>query len=463
MEPYQLTLSTAAAQIQAGRLSPVELTNSVLDRIDATQNTLRAFVCVTADLARYAAQAAEREIAAGHYRGPLHGIPLSVKDLYDTAGVPSTSSSKVRAGYVPHTNAVAVERLFDAGMVIVGKTHTHEFAYGVITPISRNPWNPRHIVGGSSGGAAAAVASGGCMVGLGSDTAGSIRIPASLCGTVGLKPTYGRVSRRGVASLAWSLDHIGPLTRNIRDCALVLNTIAGFDRLDPACVDVPVPDYTTGLDQGITGLRVGVPANYFFEHVHDDVATAVRHAINVLQDLGAQVQEVTIPYTNALAAVEFGIVLPEASAYHQQWLRDKGDLYSPDVRLLLEMGKFVLATDYIKALRVRTLIQQGWAAMFDDIDVLVSPSTPLAAPTVDTAEVVWPDGTTENIATALKRLTSPANITGLPALSIPVGFDGAGLPLGMQIIGRPFDEATVLRVGQAYETASHTVGRLAAA
>ncbi|MDQ4092761.1 MAG: amidase [Actinomycetota bacterium] len=463
MEPYELTLTAAAEEIQAGRLSPVELTDSVLDRIEATENIFHAFAYVTADLARNAAQAAAEEITAGRYRGPLHGIPLGVKDLYDTAGVPSASGSKVRAGYVPETNAVAVERLFAAGMVMVGKTHTHEFACGVITPISRNPWDSRHIVGGSSGGAAAAVAAGACMVGLGSDTAGSIRIPASLCGTVGFKPTFGRVSRRGVASLAWSLDHVGPLTRNVRDCALVLNAIAGFDRLDPACVDVPAPDYTTELGQEITGLRVGVPANYFFDHVHDDVAAAVRQAISVLQDLGAQVREVTIPYADAAAAVEFGILLPEASAYHQEWLRDKGDLYSSDVRLFLEMGEFVLATDYIKALRVRTLIQQGWAAMFDDIDVLVSPSTPLAAPAVGTAEVIWPDGTAEDIVTALIRLTLPGNVTGLPVLSVPVSFNAAGLPLGMQIMGRPFDERTVLRVGQAYETASNTVGRLAAA
>jgi aspartyl-tRNA(Asn)/glutamyl-tRNA(Gln) amidotransferase subunit A len=463
MKPYELTLTAAAAEIQARRLSPVELTDSVLDRIEATEHALHAFAEVTADLARNAALAAEREIASGRYRGPLHGIPLGVKDLYDTAGVPSTSSSKLRAGRVPDTNAVAVERLFAAGMVMVGKTHTHEFAYGVITPTTRNPWNPRHISGGSSGGAAAAVASGACMVGLGSDTAGSIRIPASLCGTVGLKPSYGRVSRRGLASLAWSLDHVGPLTRNVRDCALVLNTIAGSDRFDPACLDVPVPDYTSGLDREIVGLRVGVPANYFFDHVHHEVAAAVHQSISILRDLGAQVREVTIPYADALAAVELSILLPEASAYHQEGLRSKGDLYSPDVRLLLEIGEFVLATDYIRALRIRTLIQRAWAAMFDDIDVLVCPSTPLAAPTVDTAKTIWADGTTEDIVTALIRLTLPANVTGLPALSMPVGFDAAGLPLGVQIMGRPFDEATVLRVGQVYEAASGTVGRLAAA
>lgn len=463
MEPYELTLSAAAAEISTGWLSPVELTDSVLDRIEATAATLNAFSCVTADLARNAADAAAREIAAGRYRGPLQGIPLGVKDLYDTAGVLSTSSSKVQAGHVPDTNAVAVERLLAAGMVMVGKTHTHEFAYGVITPTTRNPWDPRHIPGGSSGGSAAAVASGACMVGLGSDTAGSIRIPASLCGTVGFKPTYGRVSRRGVASLAWSLDHVGPLTRQVRDCALVLNTIAGCDRLDPACVDVPVPDYTAGLDEGIAGLRIGVPINYFFDHVCDDVAAAVRQAIGVLQDLGAQVREVTIPYADAVVAAEFGILLPEASAYHQEWLRDKADLYGPDVRLFLEVGEFVFATDYIKALRVRTLIQQGWAAMFDDIDVLVAPCTPFAAPAVGTTDVTWVDGTVETITMALVRLASPGNLTGLPTLSMPVGFDNAGLPLGMQVMGRPFDEATVLRVGQAYETASDTVGRLAPA
>src|SRR4051812_40524060 len=358
MEPYELSLSPAADEIAARRLSPVELTESVLDRIEATEPALGAFACVTADQARKAAAQAEQEIAAGRYLGPLHGIPLGVKDLYDTAGVPATSSSKVRADHVPDTDAVAVERLLAAGMVMVGKTHTHEFAYGGITPTTRNPWDTGRIPGGSSGGSGAAVAAGACMVGLGSDTAGSIRIPSSLCGTVGLKPTYGRASRRGVASLSWSLDHVGPLTRNVRDCALVLNAIAGFDRLDPATVDVPVPDYTTALGEGIAGLRVGVPTNYFFDHVHEDVAAAVRTALGVLEGLGAELREVAIPYADQILAAEWGILLPEASAYHQEMLRSSGDLYTDDVRLFLEVGELVLATDYIKALRVRTLMQQ---------------------------------------------------------------------------------------------------------
>ncbi|MDQ3900022.1 MAG: amidase, partial [Actinomycetota bacterium] len=229
MEPYQLTLSAAAAQIKAGRLSPVELTNSVLDRIDATHNTLHAFVCVTADLARHAAQAAAGEIAAGRYRGPLHGIPLGVKDLYDTAGVASESGSKVRAGYVPHTNAVAVERLFAAGMVMVGKTHTHEFAYGVLTPTTRNPWDTGRVPGGSSGGSGAAVAAGECLVGMGTDTGGSIRIPASYCGIVGVKPTLGLVPEAGVTPLCPSLDHVGTLTRTVQQAAALLSVLAGSE------------------------------------------------------------------------------------------------------------------------------------------------------------------------------------------------------------------------------------------
>jgi aspartyl-tRNA(Asn)/glutamyl-tRNA(Gln) amidotransferase subunit A len=461
VEPFELSLTAAAEEISAGRLSPVELTESVLDRIEATEGALGAYAHVTPELARKAAAHAEQEIAAGRHRGPLHGIPLGVKDLYDTAGVPSTSSSKVRAGRVPDTDAVAVEKLLAAGMVMVGKTHTHEFAFGGITPTTRNPWDTGRIPGGSSGGSGAAVASGTCMVGMGSDTAGSIRIPATLCGTVGLKPTYGRASRRGVASLSWSLDHVGPLTRNVPDAALVLNVIAGYDRLDPATVDVPVPDYTAGLDDGIAGLRVGVPTNYFFDHVHPDVERSVRAAISVLEGLGAQLREVTIPYAAQVLATEWAIIMPEASSYHQRELREAPELYLEDTRISLEAGELVLATDYIKALRIRTLMQQEWAAMFDDIDVLVTPGMPFAAPEVGATETTWSDGVTEPITPALIRLTSPGNLTGQPVLALPVGFDGAGLPLGMQLTGRPFDEATVLRVGMAYERASEFVGKIA--
>ncbi|MGY2128527.1 amidase [Blastococcus sp. SYSU DS0617] len=461
MEPFELSLSAAATEIAARRLSPVELTDSVLARIDATEAQLGAFAHVTPELARKSAEHAEQEIASGRYLGPLHGIPLGVKDLYDTAGVPTTSSSKVRAGNVPDTDSASVEQLLGAGMVLVGKTHTHEFAYGGITPTTRNPWDTGRIPGGSSGGSGAAVAAGGCMVGMGSDTAGSIRIPATLCGTVGLKPTYGRASRRGVASLAWSLDHVGPLTRNVTDCAHVLNAIAGYDRRDPASVDVPVPDYTAGLDDGIAGLRIGVPGDFFFEHVHEDVERAVRAAIDVLAGLGADLREVRTPYPEQVLPVEWAIVYAEASAYHQRDLRAHPELYLEDTRISLEVGELVLATDYIKALRIRTLMQQAWAEVFDDVDLMVTPGMPFSAPEVGATEVTWSDGATEAISSALIRLTSPANLTGQPVLSVPVGFDAAGLPLGMQLTGRPFDEATVLRAGRAYEQVSDAVGRIA--
>ncbi|MCW2736815.1 amidase [Nocardioides sp.] len=453
MEPYELTSEAAGALIRSGELSPVELIDSVLARIQATEPRVMAFSHLTAEQARDAAIAAEQELASGRYRGPLHGLPLAVKDLYDTAGVPTTASSAVREGNVPSSDAAVVRRLLDAGMIMVGKTFTHEFAYGSFTPPTRNPWDGDHIPGGSSGGSAAAVAAGSCVVALGTDTAGSIRMPASFCGVVGLKPTYGRASKRGVTPLAWSLDHVGPMARNTRDVALVMDAIAGHDPLDSGSVDAPVPDHAAGLASGVDGLRVGVPTNYFFEHVADDVEQAVRAAIVTLQGLGAEVREVVVPHADVLMAAEWGIMLPEASAYHQQSLRDNGDLYGADVRALLEAGELVLATDYIRAQRVRAVIREAWRGMFSDIDVLVTPTVPFAAPRAGEAEVNWGDGTIEAVHDATIRLTSPANVTGVPALTIPVGFSRAGLPLGMQIHGRPFAEATVLRVGYAYEVA----------
>ncbi|MDT7750936.1 MAG: aspartyl-tRNA(Asn)/glutamyl-tRNA(Gln) amidotransferase subunit [Pseudonocardiales bacterium] len=452
MEPYELTLAGAAEKIKAKELSPVELTASVLARIDAVEDKITAFATLTPDLATKAAERAEAEIAAGNYRGPLHGIPVGIKDLYETAGVATTSSSKVRADYIPTQDSAVVEKLFAAGSVMVGKTHTHEFAFGAVTPTTRNPWDLVRMPGGSSGGSGAAVAAGECFLGMGSDTGGSIRIPASVCGTVGLKPTYGRVSRRGVASLSWSLDHVGPLTRTVADAALVMNAIAGYDRADPASVDVPVPDFTAQLD--VAGLTIGVPTNYYTERLDPDVAAAVSAAIAVLVEQGARTREIEIPLPQYVLPTEWAIMLPEASAYHQEMLRDKADLYTEDVRLFLEVGELVLATDYIKALRARTLIQQRWRDMFADIDVLIAPTLTTPALPVDDPQVTWPDGSTESATDSYVRFSAPANVTGLPALSVPCGFTGTGLPVGMQIIGKPFAEPLLLGVGQAYESAT---------
>jgi aspartyl-tRNA(Asn)/glutamyl-tRNA(Gln) amidotransferase subunit A len=462
VQPWQLSLSAAGAAMRARELSPVELTDSVLDRIDAVEDRINAFATVTADLARKAAAEAEQRIVEGASLGPLDGIPLGVKDLYETAGVPTTSSSQVRASFVPTSDAAMVASLRAAGMVLVGKTHTHEFAYGATTPTTRNPWDVERVPGGSSGGSGAAVAAGECMVGLGSDTGGSIRIPAAVCGTVGLKPTYGRVSRRGVASLSWSLDHVGPLTRNVVDAAHVLTATAGFDRADPATVDVPVPDYAAEMaaaaDRGLAGVRVGVPGNFYFEHVQPEVEASVRAAIAELERLGATLVEVRIPYDRQIRAVQWAILGPEASAYHQRDLRATPELYTEEVRVALEAGEFVPATDYIQATRFRTLMQQAWRELFDRIDVLAAPAVPVVAPRADQDLVRWADGTTERPTDCLVRLSTPANLTGLPALSVPCG-PVDGLPVGLQLIGRPFAEGALLGIGAAFEAATSEVGR----
>jgi aspartyl-tRNA(Asn)/glutamyl-tRNA(Gln) amidotransferase subunit A len=454
VQPHTLTAAAAADALRRGELSAVELTRSCLDRIAEVDDRVGAFVVVLGDSALAAAEQADAELADGRDRGPLHGIPVAVKDLYDIAGVPTTASSAVRADFVAAEDSAAVARLRNAGAIIVGKTHTHEFAYGCITPTTRNPWDLERVPGGSSGGSGAAIAAGECLMALGSDTGGSIRIPASLCGTVGLKPTFGRTSRHGVTSLSWSLDHVGPLTRTVRDAAAALGPLAGADPRDPSTADVEVPDYLSDLERGVDGLVVGVPTNHYFDLVDREVEAAVRAAVDRLADQGARVVEVDLPYVGQYMAVEFGIILPEASAYHQEMLRSRGELYTDDVRLLLETGELILATDYIKSLRVRTLIQQGWRRVFEHIDVLAAPTLPATAVRCEEQAITWPDGTTEPVINAYVRLSCPGNLTGLPALTVPCGADGAGLPIGLQLIGRPFDEATVLRVGHLHETLS---------
>jgi aspartyl-tRNA(Asn)/glutamyl-tRNA(Gln) amidotransferase subunit A len=459
MQPYELTISEASERIRTKELSPIELAESVLSRIAAVDEKVGAFAAVTADRARDDAATAEAEIARGGYRGPLHGIPAGIKDLYETAGIATTSSSAVRADYVPERDSAVAERLGAAGTVLVGKTHTHEFAYGAITPTTRNPWDLTRIPGGSSGGSAAAIAAGECLLGMGSDTGGSIRIPASICGTVGLKPTYGRVSRRGVASLSWSLDHVGPLTKTVRDAAVVMNSIAGYDRSDPASVNVPVPDFSARLTAGVANLTVGVPTNYFTDRVDPEVTEAVASAVGVLESLGARVQPVTLPMTDYILPAEWGLMMPEASAYHQRMLREKAALYTEDVRTFLEAGEFMLATDYINAQRARTLIQQSWRDLFSTLDVLVAPTIATVAAPADDPMVAWPDGTSESATETYVRFSAPANVTGLPSLSVPCGFSTNGLPIGMQIMGKPFNEPLLFAVGEAYEHVTEWTSR----
>ncbi len=450
-ELLELTLREAAAALRAKQVSPVELARASLERIAADEPRLHAFARLTESRAMAAAQQAEREIAAGQWRGELHGVPVAVKDLYDMAGLPTTCSSKVRHDHVAAADSACVTRLEQAGAVIVGKTHTHEFAYGIVTPTTGNPWNVEHIPGGSSGGSGATLAARGCFMAMGTDTGGSIRIPAAVCGTVGLKPTYGRVSRVGIASLSWSLDHAGPLARTVGDCAVALGALAGFDARDPGSADEPVADYLAELEQGVKGLRIGVPGNYFFDHVEPEVQANVRAALAMLEKEGAELVEVTIPMAELIAPVEFGLCLPEAAAYHRTMIRERIALYEPDVRTFLEAGMMLPAVDYIAALRQRTLIQAAWRRMFDGLDALIGPAVAAVATRRDQPSVRWDDGTEEGTASVFIRLSAPANVTGLPSVSVPCGFGRGGLPTAFQVIGRPFGEARILRIARAYE------------
>ncbi|MFD7662868.1 amidase [Streptomyces sp. NPDC059788] len=482
-EPHHLPLTEAARLIADRSLTPVELTRSVLDRIAAVDQKAGAYVTVTGEAALRSAAEAEREIAAGRRRGPLHGVPVALKDLIDVTGVPTTASSRVRADHVPDADATVTERLRAAGAVLIGKTHTHEFAYGLTTPQTRNAWSPEHVAGGSSGGSAAAVAAGTATFALGTDTGGSIRVPAALNHVVGLKPTYGLVLRHGVTSLSWSLDHVGPLTRTVGDAALVLQAIAGHDPRDPASLAHPREDYARALGKPVAGLRIGVPTNYYFDRVQPQVAAAVRAAVDALTALGATAVPVHIPMTEYVHAAQWGHMVPEATAYHQDTLRAAPDLYSEDVRILLEAGEFFPATDYIRAQRTRTLMHRAWLSLYDGtdadadsdydygsdygsdaasatgsahgIDVIAAPTVPATAAHRGQSVFTWPDGSTEPVSDAYVRLSAPANLTGFPALSLPVGLDDQGLPIGMQLIGRPLGESTLLQLAHAYET-THT-------
>ncbi|MCX4835146.1 amidase family protein [Streptomyces sp. NBC_01016] len=451
MQPYEMSLSRAAEAIGERQLSPVELVDSVLSRIAQVEPDLGAYVTVTAERAREAARDAERDLSAGRHRGALHGVPMGLKDLIDVAGVATTASSRVRDGHRARTDSAVAARLAEAGAVLLGKTHTHEFAYGLTTPQTSNAWDRGRVAGGSSGGSAVAVASGMATYALGTDTGGSIRVPAALNGVVGLKPTYGLVPRRGVTSLSWSLDHVGPIARTVEDAAHVLGALVGHDPDDPASLSAPSTDYRPGPGASLAGLRVGVPRTYYFDHVQPEVEAEVRRAIGQLADLGARLVEIDIPMARYVQATQWGLMVPEATAYHEGTLRTVPELYQADVRTLLEAGELMPAGDYLRAQRSRALMREEWARVLRQVDVVAAPAVPATAVEASQETITWADGTVEAVSDAYVRLSSPANITGIPSLSVPVGHDTAGLPIGMQLLGRPLGERTLLRVGHAYE------------
>ncbi len=447
-----LSVAEAGRLIRRRELSPVELTQACLERIERREGRINAFITVMGEEAMSVARGAESEIAGGSYRGPLHGIPVALKDIFGLAGARMTAGSRILAENVATEDSEATARLKAAGAVFLGKLNLHEFAFGAtgVNPHfgpARNPWDTERITGGSSSGSGAAVAGGECPAALGTDTGGSIRIPASLCGIVGLKPTYGRVSKRGVLPLSWSLDHIGPMTRTVEDAAIVLQSIAGHDAGDGSSVEEPVPDYNAALNGGLRALRVGVPREFFFENVDPEVEKSVRSAIGVLGDLGAIVTEVEAPLIAEIPGALTAMMLPEALSYHRKWMAERPDDYGDDVRYRLELGSGYLAVHYVQAQRLRGIAVEAWRQdVFSKVDLIATPTTPVTARPISGGDL--------QVTFSLIRFTNPFNFLGVPAISLPCGFSAEGLPIGLQLAGRWWDDGTVLRAAQVYEQAT---------
>ncbi len=450
-----------AALVRSKEVSPVEIVEAFLARIQELNPRLNAFITVTADEARRGAGVAEREIASGNYRGPLHGIPYAPKDILATRGIRTTNGSKVTPDWVPDYESTITERLNRAGAVLLGKLNLLEFAMGsgVLSGFgpSRNPWHLDYSPSGSSSGSGTALAAYLTPLSIGTDTGGSIRAPAAACGIVGLKQTYGRVSRHGVTTLSWTLDHAGPMTKTVADAAVMLRIIAGRDPKDATSSAESVPDYEASLASGIAGLRIGVPARYFFDDANPEVDFAVRAAIDLLGTLGARIVDVDVPHAELAGSAGWIVAMAEAASFHEKRLRETPALFDPLVRERLETAKFYSATDYIKALRVRTVLQGEMARVFETCDVMAVPGNTQLPSKLDDEAAARSDVKPGSTSPAFRGgNTFLGNMTGLPAITIPCGFSKGPpqLPISIQFYGRPFDEATILRVAHAYESAT---------
>jgi aspartyl-tRNA(Asn)/glutamyl-tRNA(Gln) amidotransferase subunit A len=449
-----LTLAEASRALRRKDCSPVELTNACLERIGKLDSRLHSFITLTEELALRQAKEAERELLSGKDRGPLHGIPIALKDLYMTRGIRTTCHSAVLENWIPDYDATATAKLREAGAILLGKLGMHEFAFGGPSvdapfPAVRNPWNTDHIPGGSSSGSGAALAAGFCYGSLGSDTGGSIRTPSSHCGVVGIKPTYGRVSRYGVVPLSWSLDHAGPMARTVEDCAILLQAIAGYDPNDPASADMPVPDFRAELKDGIRGLRVAVPRqNWFDENLGVDPQTEklFDQALKTLKDLGATLVDIDgKPFSLARKANQT-ILVCEAYAYHEERFQRLAEKFGSSVRRRMLEGAFLSATDYIAALRARSVLNNQMCENFSRVDVIATPSAPRPPDAFATMD--------PNEQNQRPNFTNPFNLAGLPAISVPCGFTEGNLPAGLQIVAPAFQEPTAFRVACAYEQAT---------
>jgi aspartyl-tRNA(Asn)/glutamyl-tRNA(Gln) amidotransferase subunit A len=448
-----LTIEALAPLIRRKKLSPVELTRFLLERISRLQPAINAYITITADIAMTQARQAEKEITQGRYRGVLHGIPISLKDLFCTRGVRTTAGSKILKRFVPKENAAIVNRLLECGCILLGKTNLHEFAFGATNvnphygPV-RNPWDTGRISGGSSGGSAASVVTAQALASFGTDTGGSIRIPAAACGCVGLKPTYGRVPLSGVIPLADSLDHAGPLSRCVTDASLLLNAVA-----EPRLWNSDPMRAAAEIRRGVKSFRIGIPRQYFFDRIRPDVCKVVLASIGVLEQLGAKFTELNLAGMEETAGLAAEITGDEAFAYHEKWLKQRPQDYGTDVRTRLQQSGSATAAAYICAQKKRLAYSEKLAAALDKVDALLAPTLPITAPRIEQNEIRI-GNTVEDVRTALLRLTRPGNLAGLPALSLPCGFSPEGLPVGLQLIGRRFAETTLLRAAYAYEQAT---------
>ncbi len=454
MASPDMSVAQMGAALRAGSVTSVALTQQALAKIDAKDNALHAFVLITRDRALADAARADDDLKAGKDRGPFHGIPHALKDIYDTAGIRTTCHSKLRLNVVPDADSVVAQRFNDGGAVLLGKLATHEFALGgpsfdLPFPPARNPWNPHHITGGSSSGSAAAIASGMVRVAMGSDTGGSIRGPAAWCGLAGIKPTYGRVSRRGVFPLSWTLDHCGPLSRSVEDSAITLQILAGHDPLDPASADVPVPDFRAGLNAGVAGLRIGVPRDFFVRSsmLAPAVLTGINRTVDQLRSAGATVEDIELPDYALFAAAGRIIMAAEAYAIHEEDLRSRLLDFGEITANRFVLGATIRSSDYINALRARRELTDAVNATLSRYDGLLTVTALATAPRFDA-----PGDALSSASSPMQ--TIPFNVTGHPAMSVPVGLGPAGMPLSVQVVGRPFDEPTVFRISRAIEVLS---------
>lgn len=474
MELNYISIKQASELLNKKDVSPVDLTKAVLERIESTDDKINSYITILGDEAIKAAKQAEKEITGGNRKGPLHGIPLGLKDLFVMKGAPSTSGSRMLENFYSPYNATVTQKLMDAGAVIVGKNNMDEFAMGSSNETSyfgpvRNPWDLERVPGGSSGGSAAAVSAGLCLGSVGTDTGGSIRQPGSLCGVVGMKPTYGRVSRHGMIAFASSLDQAGPLTRTVEDAAIILNAITGHDQNDSTSVNMAVPDYTANLGEGVRGMKIGVPREYFIEGMESEVESSVRRALEVVESCGAELIEISLPHTEyAILAyyiiapseassnlarydgVRYGYRSPNADNLRDLYFRTRSEGFGDEVKRRIMLGTYALSSGYYdayyrKAQKVRTLIREDFRKAFEEVDVIMAPTTPETAfrighKTDDPVKMYLSD-----------ILTIPCNVSGIPGISIPCGRSSEGLPIGLQILGKPFDEVSILKAAHTYE------------